>query len=618
MQPALDQNSPFEGHSAKGIAVSEETAGAKAARISESGNHRRETRVGTSLLGRYWHTLRHLRSIQIYARLRSRAFRLYPDLSPPPPLRPVCDGWVEPARRAPSLTGPGQFFFLNEEGDLAQTGWDGPAREKLWRYNQHYFDDLNAEGGQHRHDWHLALIDDWIARNPPGQGLGWEPYPVSLRIVNWIKWERAGNRLPPGMAASLAVQARWLAARPEWHLLGNHLFANAKALIFAGLFFAGQEADRWLRLGFRILEKQFSEQILADGGHFERSPMYHALALEDVLDLLNICAGSEIDLQAKHAAQVEHWRSTIPAMVRWLRVLCHPDGEIAFFNDAAIGIAPRPLELFSYADRLGFQPVEQIDALIWLRDTGYVRLENGSGVLIADAAPLGPDYLPGHAHADTLSFELSLQKRRVVVNSGTSVYGLSAERHRQRGTAAHSTLILDEQNSSDVWSGFRVGRRAYPVGVEAAGHEGNLRLEAAHNGYRHLTGRPLHRRTWHMVRGELRVTDAILGSGRHDAEIRFHFAPGLKLVRQPDNIWSLFDEQDETPVASITCQAEAVAVISSTWHPTFGSTRENLCLRVALAGHSPFHHETVFRWDEGIMTHSAPSDFSRIHTECDL
>ena len=81
----------------------------------------------------------------------------------------------------------------------------------------------------------------------------------------------------------------------------------------------------------------------------------------------------------------------------------------------------------------------------------------------ADVGEIGPDYRPGHAHADTLCFELSVFGQRLVVNSGTSEYGLGAERLRQRGTAAHSTVQIDGADSSEVWSGFRVARRARPL-----------------------------------------------------------------------------------------------------------------------------------------------------------
>ncbi|MEN9780004.1 MAG: hypothetical protein RL014_1152 [Pseudomonadota bacterium] len=96
-------------------------------------------------------------------------------------------------------------------------------------------------------------------------------------------------------------------------------------------------------------------------------------------------------------------------------------------------------------------------------DSGYVRLDNGPAVALLDVAPVGPDYLPGHAHADTLSFELSVGAQRVLVNSGTSCYGSSAERLRQRGTAAHNTVVVNGQDSSEVWGGFRVARRPLPA-----------------------------------------------------------------------------------------------------------------------------------------------------------
>ena len=70
--------------------------------------------------------------------------------------------------------------------------------------------------------------------------------------------------------------------------MGNHLFANAKALIFSGLFFDGEEAKSWYLKGFNILKRELAEQILPDGGNFELSPMYHIIFLEDLLDLVNI------------------------------------------------------------------------------------------------------------------------------------------------------------------------------------------------------------------------------------------------------------------------------------------------------------------------------------------
>ncbi len=534
-----------------------------------------------STLDRYWQTLRHLRPVQFYGRLWFRLARQRPDLSPAPPLR-VPDGpWLPPACREPSLAGPRSFVFLGESGNLDAVGWDGPAREKLWRYNQHYFDDLNALDSASRAAWHHDLLLDWLAHNPPGMGNGWEPYPVSLRIVNWVKWALAGNALPEACVHSLAVQARWLTRRLEIHLLGNHLFANAKALVFAGLFFDGEEARGWMRTGLRILAREVPEQILSDGGHFERSTMYHALALEDLLDLCNVGACYRTAPDAEGARQLEGWRARVPAMQAWLHALSHPDGEIAFFNDAALGIAPAVAELDAYCARLGLPALREFPPLHHLAASGLVRLQRGEAVALVDVAPVGPDYLPGHAHADTLSFELSLGAQRVLVNSGTSCYGTSAERLRQRGTAAHNTVIVDGDDSSEVWGGFRVARRARPT-VPQLQANGVLDVRCAHDGYTRLPGAPVHERRWLLEEGSLRVIDTV--SGRFGtAEARFHFHPDVTLGCGDDPARGTV-RLLEGRVLHWQAEAGAARIEAATWHPRFGVSLPNVCLVVRLVG----------------------------------
>ena len=294
----------------------------------------------------YWHTLRHLKPTQLYGRIRFCLVKPRIDMRSAPPLRSTHRrAWVKPAARRVSLVGSEQFCFLNETHDLADRGWDDPALEKLWRYNLHYFDDLNAQDALARTEWQRALLLRWVRDNPPGTGTGWEPYPTSLRIVNWVKWALGGNVLPPECVESLAAQTRWLSQRLEIHLLGNHLFANAKAMVFAGVFFDGLEAEGWQEKGLCILEREVQEQVLPDGGHFERSPMYHALALEDVLDLINLAATFSETIPRRWCGLADSWVETIGRMRIWLAAMCHPDGEISFFNDAAIGIAPSPTEL---------------------------------------------------------------------------------------------------------------------------------------------------------------------------------------------------------------------------------------------------------------------------------
>jgi Heparinase II/III-like protein/Heparinase II/III N-terminus len=514
---------------------------------------------------RYWHTLRHLKPAQFVGRVRFRLSRPRVDVRPAPTLRQPDGAWREAARRRASLEAPETFRFLNESHALSEVGWDGDQVAKLWRYNQHYFEDLHGLGAEARTAWHHDLVARWIRDNPPARGTGWEPYPSSLRIVNWIKWAWQGHALSSEAVHSLAVQARWLMQRLEWHLLGNHLFVNAKALVFAGLFFEGPEADAWFEKGLHILRREVPEQILKDGGQFERSPMYHALALEDMLDLLN---ASRVCAKALRPADAEWFRSQherIESMRRWLAAMTHPDGEIALFNDAAIGIAPSPAALADYAARLGFAPLApEADGFTHLEASGFIRVQQGPMVAILDVGPIGPDYLPGHAHADTLSFELSLHGRRVLVNSGTSVYGIGAERLRQRGTAAHNTLTVDDADSSEVWGGFRVARRARPLDLRILAGATSLKIACSHDGFLRLGGDAIHRRTWTFTPGALDVFDEVPGRG--SLACHWHFAPDLGISAINPSSIALGDHRTMT----VEAQRAAWCVERSTWHPELG------------------------------------------------
>lgn len=483
---------------------------------------------------------------------------------------------------------------MNQSGHLDELGWDGLQREKLWRYNQHYFDDLNAQDAADRMAWHTSLMNDWVANNPPGQGNGWEPYPLSLRVVNWVKWALGGAALPPVAQHSLAVQVRWLTGRLEHHLLGNHLFANAKALVMAGLVFHGPEADAWLDKGLCILKREVREQMLSDGGHFERSTMYHALALEDMLDLVNATQCFANRLSPAQRRQVADWPQRASTLHDWLLTMCHPDGEISLFNDAAFDIAPSVAELDRYARRVLVGVAPKVPSpLVQLRESGYVRLVRGPAVALLDVAPVGPDYLPGHAHADTLSFELSVGTQRVLVNSGTSRYGSSAERLRQRGTAAHNTVVVNGQDSSEVWGGFRVARRAYPLGlnIQQSADANATEVRCSHNGYARLKGKPTHHRTWRLDAYGLTVTDRVEGP-HQSAEARFHFHPAVQVQIGPSQTEGSATLPDGTVMTWHLDRGQA-RLDAGTWHPRFGHVEPNVCLVVKLNEGIGTSH---FRW----------------------
>ncbi|MCE9828573.1 heparinase II/III family protein, partial [Shewanella algae] len=462
-----------------------------------------------------------------------------------------------------------QFKFLNVIDTVSD--WNDESKAKLWLYNLHYFDDLNQNEWLERAEIHNDLINTWIEQNPLMVGNGWEPYTISLRAVNWIKWFLSGNNPKDKWLSSLSIQIQALDQQLEYHLLGNHLFANAKALVFAGCFFKGGMASEWLQRGLDILDKEVPEQILSDGGNFELSPMYHNTILADMLDLyqLSLVYTDLIPVQTR-----AYWSHTIEKMFEWAELMQHPDGDVSFFNDSALGVAPKLNTLRSYAKVLNLSiPAINGTTVEYLNSSGYVIVKDSINKLIIDVAKVGPDYIPGHAHADTLSFELSIGEQRIFVNSGTSVYGLGKERLRQRKTEAHNTVVVDEKDSSEVWSGFRVARRAYPSKPIITETEHRVTVECSHDGYMRLPGKVIHTRKWLIAQDELIIYDRLSGVFNY-ADAHYHLHPDIRVEGPYDDGQVTLNLPSDIQY-TVWAEGADIKVLDTTWHPEFGLSIAN-------------------------------------------
>lgn len=452
--------------------------------------------------------------------------------------------------------------------------WNHARRPRLWLYECHYLDDLAAAPSIPAAEA-PNLLDRWIDANPPASGVGWEPYPLSRRIVNIVKYLGANDSVTDARMHSLARQTRALEDQIEYHLRGNHLLANAKALVFAGALCAGPDADRWLRRGTTLLVDQIREQFLADGGHFERSPMYHGLLVWDLCDVVELALRSGVE--QVHAA-ADGCRPVIEKGLAWFATMCHPDGDVSFFNDSTGGVAPTLAALRSYAERIDtVADVNQAPFTMPVA-SGFHTVDCGPGNrLLIDLGSVGPDYQPGHAHAGTLSLELSIGGRRTVVNSGISTYTAGVQRSRERGTAAHSTVQIDDADSSEVWSSFRVGRRAKVTDSGWCASGDAVEVWGTHDGYTHLPGRPLHTRRCIVRPGRLDVVDRL--SASVDAAVaRFFLHPDVR-TDGPCR-WILPDGG----TVRLSTAGGTPATRATAWHPGFGTAVSNQCVEISFVG----------------------------------
>ncbi|MFK8006499.1 MAG: heparinase II/III family protein [Saprospiraceae bacterium] len=411
--------------------------------------------------------------------------------------------------------GENRFNFLNIEHQFKnEIDWNFSKNGKLWTYNLNYFEFLDQPNISKQEG--LNLIHDFI-QNEKNIKDGMESFPISLRVIFWIKFLIKHQIRDEGIDQSLQRQLQALKLNLEYHLLGNHLLENSFGLLFGAVYF---DDDSLLEIAKRILFPQLEEQILLDGAHYELSPMYHQLILFRILDSVNL-------LQKKSSQKTEKllsvFRKKAELMLAWLTEITWSNGDLPRLNDSASAIAPTTVELQSYAKELGLQIVK-----IKIKECGYRKFSYEDYEAIVDVGQIGPDYIPGHAHSDTFNIVLHFRGQPILVDVGISTYEKNKRRHLERSTASHNTVMIDGKEQSEIWGGFRVARRAKVIFLE----ETSNRLFAIHDGYQRIKCQ--HQRTFIFGENDLQINDKILGG--KSAMAFFHFHPDIQVILQDSKI----------------------------------------------------------------------------------
>lgn len=547
----------------------------------------------THQLGLYLRTIRYLRPAQLAWRIRLRAQRRWRSLTiaarlhrPPSPRDPLATTrWpsdfqpIDASRfYSPEFTAEfaaGRITLLGASVHLGGN-WRQLDQPQLWRFHLHYWDwawHLRASLGPAEFSTVIAThYRAWKTANPWGQGDAWAPYVVSLRLWTLCCLHQAllsDESLAREVASDIEEQTMFLRWNCEYDVGGNHLLKNLKALVGGAIFLNDQAL---LRRAQNELDHQVGIQVLADGGHYERSPAYHAQVLGDLIDMeqLLLQAGLRPTLQLSDA---------IIRMRRWLHAMAGPQRSTPAFNDG-------PCVGADELDRLVVHPAAP-DRLSWLTESGYVIANPSERVhLVMDVGDPCPDELPAHAHADCLSFTLALDGRPIIVDTGTSEYGAGARRAFERSTAAHNTIEVDGESQTEVWGAFRAASRARPrvLGVEAA--DGAIRVDAEHDGYRRLEGRPIHRRQLRVYPGGVNVLDTVRGSGNHRSTSHLVMAAdGAAVVRL---------DSRRVRIGSVEVSAMAeISVGPDSYATGFGD--RTTCVRLEQWAEGPLPHQ--LSWD---------------------
>jgi len=386
-----------------------------------------------------------------------------------------------------------------------------------------------------------SLVDDWINLQGKWHPLGWRTDILSRRILFWLcqapfVLQDADVRFYRRFTRSLARQVRYLRKTFNQSRDGLPRLQAVIALVYASLCLEGQSGA--LRSSARRLIDELGRQILPDGGHVSRNPGVLIELLIDLLPLRQL-------FSARNLPPPAALNNAIDRMMPMLRFFRHADGNFAQFN----GMGPTPIDMLAtalaYDDARG-APVANAP------HSGYQRIDAGKTALVMDTGQPPPIPLSQEAHAGCLSFELSWNLHRLVVNCGLPAVNRENWRQVARATPAHSTVTLNEASSCHLYESRAFRRLMF--GAPIAGGPRNVRpvredtadgavLRVSHDGYVSDFGITHHRvlrlsPDGRSLDGEDSFTFAQAGAAANEAQdefaIRFHLHPAVKANRLSD------------------------------------------------------------------------------------
>lgn len=459
----------------------------------------------------YYHTIRYLKPIQVFYQLWYRIkwhfIKTRGKQESNVIIHPIV--WDFPfAINVHEYLGLNTFNFLNQKKTfLEHIDWNFMGHGKLWNYQLQYMNCLLDEGITQSS--RLELLKSVSLQIISGQ-LKSEPYPVSLRLINSLIFCSKHSVRDEKIRKAIGIQLSFIKNNIEYHLLGNHVLINYISLSFTSLILQDELS---FKSYFHKLVSQLELQIFEDGGHYERTPMYHAQILHLLLGLIYLMNKKSV---AKN--EIEVLKLVCGRMMGWYSSISLNGVVLPLFNDTTVSMTPA----YEYLQKLS--EILFIDSVkLPLRSSGFRILKNNKVSVIINCGAISPSYQPGHTHSDMLHFVLCFEDKYIIVDTGVSTYTAGIDRLREKSTRMHNTVSYANMDQSQIWSSFRLGKRAHIRILEE--DDSHITAEVKwHNGM-------VHKRSFILSKDNLNIEDTVSHVPESNVKPRacFHFDHRINL-----------------------------------------------------------------------------------------
>lgn len=466
-------------------------------------------------LSRYFFTIKYLKFIQIYYLIIYKIYkpRIKFNKNLNFNIRQIKVNFLKNEMVPFTIKNANKYEFNNINYKIDKN-LNANTKDKLWIYHLHYFDFLNSKKIDSKTK--IKKINNWINIQNKIFDERYDPYPLSLRLVNFIKFSIENDYYNKKFINSIYNQFTFLKKRIEYNIQGNHLLTNLKAIIFSSIFFRDNFNINLDITILRTLKNELNNQFTSNFFHKEGSLLYQRIILEDLFDIYLLIKNSNIKIPYNFLIIF------IKGIYKSSYYLYFSNFKINHFNDSFIRKDLTSENKLFKKIKKEFPDIQINDE--YFISNNWIIYKKFDYKMIINSFDNFLYYQPGHIHASLLSFELEIKKIKVFSNRGVSTYADNLKRKIERSTRSYNTLQINTDNIHDTWKSFRIGRRAKIIDSQIKSISNKIFISLSHNGY-YQAYRTYHKRNFILEENKITIIDSLnkdFKSSKQNVKVRFY------------------------------------------------------------------------------------------------